>query len=63
MSFRRYERLLQRLDRLESLETAEIAIARKVAVDSGAMGTTSLDDMIAEFAPELRRATSEQVGG
>jgi len=59
MSFVRDERLLQRLERLESLEVAEVALARKAAVDSGAMGTASLDDMIAEFAPELRRAAGE----
>jgi PHD/YefM family antitoxin component YafN of YafNO toxin-antitoxin module len=62
MSFGRYERMLRRLDRLESLEIAEIAVARKAAVDNGAMGTTSLDDMIAEFAPELRRAAGEKAG-
>jgi PHD/YefM family antitoxin component YafN of YafNO toxin-antitoxin module len=59
MSFGQYELLLQRLDRLESLEAAEIALARKAAIDRGEMGTTSLDDMIAEFAPELRRAAGE----
>jgi|tagenome__1003787_1003787.scaffolds.fasta_scaffold20988743_3 prevent-host-death family protein len=62
MSYGKYERLLQRLDRLEVLEIAELAIARKTAVDSGAMGTTSLDEMIAEFAPELRLSAGEKVG-
>jgi PHD/YefM family antitoxin component YafN of YafNO toxin-antitoxin module len=61
MSFGAYERLLRRLDRLESLEAAEIALARKAAIDRGEMGTTSLDDMIAEFAPELRRAAGAAV--
>jgi prevent-host-death family protein len=54
LSYRRYEAILERLDKLESLELAEIAVARKEAVDRGEMGTTSLEDMIAEFAPELR---------
>jgi prevent-host-death family protein len=53
LSYRRYLAMLDRLNRLESLELAEVAVARKAAVDSGEMGTTSLDDMIAEFAPEL----------
>jgi hypothetical protein len=51
---------LDRLERLESLE--EIAVARKAAVDSGAMGATSLEDMIAEFAPELRPVAGEKAG-
>jgi prevent-host-death family protein len=54
LSYRRYQAILERLDKLESLELAEIAVARKEAVDRGEMGTTSLEDMIAEFAPELR---------
>jgi len=62
MSFGRYERMLQRLDRLESLEIAEISVARKATVDSGTMGTTSLEEMIAEFAPELRLAAGEKAG-
>lgn len=53
LSYRRYESILARLDRLESLELAQIAVARKEAIDRGEMGTTSLADMIAEFAPEL----------
>ena len=62
MSYVKNERLLQRLDRLEVLEFAELAIARKAAVDRGAMGTTSLGEMIAEFAPELRPSIGEKVG-
>ena len=58
LSFRRYESILARLERLENLELAQVAIARKEAVDRGEMGTTSLDDMIAEFAPELAREPS-----
>ena len=54
LSFDRYERILRRLDRLESYELAEVALARKAAIDRGEMETVSLDEMIAEFAPELR---------
>lgn len=53
LSYRRYESMLDKLNRLESLELALIAVPRKAAVDRGEMGTTSLADMIAEFAPEL----------
>jgi PHD/YefM family antitoxin component YafN of YafNO toxin-antitoxin module len=53
LSYRRYESMLERLNRLENLELAQIAVARKEAIDRGEMGTTSLADMIAEFAPEL----------
>ena len=56
LSFERYERILRRLDLLENLELADIAVARKAAVDRGEMGTTSLEEMIAEFAPDLRRS-------
>jgi prevent-host-death family protein len=63
LSFGRYERILARLDRLESFELAELAVARKAAIDRGDMGTTSLDDMIAEFAPELRKPAPENAGG
>lgn len=56
LSYRKYTRMLERLDRLESLELAEVATARKAAVDRGEMDTTSLEDMIAEFAPELHAA-------
>ena len=41
---------------IESWEVVKVALARKAAIDRGEMGTTSLDVMIAEFAPELRRA-------
>lgn len=54
LSYRRYEAILERLNTLESLELAAIAVARKEAVDRGDMGTTSLEDMISEFAPELQ---------
>ncbi len=53
LSYRRYEAIMARLNKLESLELAQVAVARKEAIDRGEMGTTSLDDMIAEFAPEL----------
>jgi len=54
LSFRRYEAILERLNKLENLELAQIAVARKQEIDRGEMGTTSFDDMIAEFAPELQ---------
>jgi prevent-host-death family protein len=60
LSYRRYEVILERLNKLENLELAQVAVARKEAVDSGEMGTTSLEDMIAEFAPELQ--SPEQAG-
>jgi prevent-host-death family protein len=53
VSFRRYQTITARLDKLESLELAEVASARKAAIDSGKMGTTSLRDMISEFAPDM----------
>lgn len=54
LSYRHYEGMLERLSKLESLELAQVAMARKEAVDRGEMGTTTLEDMIAEFAPELQ---------
>jgi prevent-host-death family protein len=51
LSYRRYESMMAGLKRLENLELAQIAVARKEAIDRGDVGTTSLDDMIAEFAP------------
>jgi prevent-host-death family protein len=60
LSYRRYQSILARLSLLENLELAQIAVARKNAVDRGEMGTTSLADMIAEFAPEL--AAEEAAG-
>lgn len=60
LSYRRYEVILERLNKLENLELAQVAVARKEAVDSGEMGTTSLEDMVAEFAPELQ--SPEQAG-
>lgn len=53
LSYRHYESMVEKLNRLESLELALIALPRKEAVDQGEMGTTSLADMIAEFAPDL----------
>lgn len=53
LSYRRYKAMMARIDKLENLELAQIAVARKEAIDRGEMGTTSLADMIAEFAPEL----------
>jgi len=61
LSYRRYESMLARLDRLENLELAQVALARREAIDRGEMGTTSLADMIAEFAPEL--SAGEPAGG
>jgi prevent-host-death family protein len=60
LSYRRYQSILARLDLLENLELAHIAVTRKEAVDRGEMGTVSLADMIAEFAPEL--AVGEAAG-
>lgn len=60
LSYRRYEAMLDRLNKLENLELAQVAVPRKEAVDRGEMGTTSLEDMIAEFAPEL--LSPEQAG-
>jgi prevent-host-death family protein len=58
LSYRRYEAILARLNKLENLEMAQIAVARKQAIDQGEMETTSLEDMIAEFAPELQDVES-----
>lgn len=56
LSFRHYESMLAKIDRLENWELALVAVPRREAVARGEMGTTSLADMIAEFAPELRDA-------
>lgn len=53
LSYSRYEAIVERLNRLENLELAQVAVSRKEAIDSGEIGTTSLADMIAEFAPQL----------
>ncbi|MDP2957968.1 MAG: type II toxin-antitoxin system Phd/YefM family antitoxin [Longimicrobiales bacterium] len=58
LSFRTYEQILTRLDKLESLELAEVAVARKTAVDRGEMGTVSLDEVGAEFGVDLSRETT-----
>ncbi len=63
LSFDTYQRLLERLDRLESLELAQVALARKAAVERGEMGTTSLAAMIDEFAPQLSPAAKDPEGG
>ena len=54
LSYRRYESILEMIDRLENLELARVTITRHEAVARGEMATTSLAEMIAEFAPELR---------
>lgn len=54
LSYRHYESMLGRLNRLENWELASVAVPRHEAIARGEMGTTSLADMIAEFAPELR---------
>lgn len=56
MSYRQYEAMLAMVNRLESLELALVAVPRREAIARGEMGTTSLTDMIAEFAPEQRGA-------
>jgi PHD/YefM family antitoxin component YafN of YafNO toxin-antitoxin module len=56
MSYRQYESMLAMVNRLENLELALVAVPRRAAVARGEMGTTSLADVIAEFAPELRDA-------
>lgn len=43
----------------EAVDFAQIALARKEAIERGEMGTTSLEDMIAEFAPELMPRENE----
>lgn len=53
LSFPSYERMIKLLERLDDLEVADIAVKRKAAIERGEMGTISLDDMIAEFSPEL----------
>lgn len=39
--------------RRESVDLVAIAPARKAAIDLGEVGTSSLADMLSEFAPEL----------
>jgi len=53
LSYRHYESMLEKIDRLENWELASVAVPRHEAISRGEMGTTSLADMIAEFAPEL----------
>ncbi|MBD0321691.1 MAG: type II toxin-antitoxin system Phd/YefM family antitoxin [Gemmatimonadetes bacterium] len=54
LSYRHYESMLEKVNRLENWELASVAVPRREAIARGEMGTTSLADMIAEFAPELR---------
>ncbi len=54
LSYRHYESMLEKIDRLDNWELALVALPRNEAVARGEMGTTSLADMIREFAPELR---------
>jgi PHD/YefM family antitoxin component YafN of YafNO toxin-antitoxin module len=56
MSYGRYEAMLGMSNRLDDLELALVAVPRRAAIARGEMGTTSLADVIAEFAPELRGA-------
>ncbi|HEX8674302.1 MAG TPA: type II toxin-antitoxin system Phd/YefM family antitoxin [Longimicrobium sp.] len=56
LSYRQYESMLEMIDRLENWELASVAVSRPEAVARGEMETTSLADVIAEFAPELRDA-------
>jgi prevent-host-death family protein len=56
MSYRRYESMLAMVNRLENLELVLVAGPRHEAIARGEMGTMSLADVIAEFAPELREA-------
>lgn len=53
LSFRTYEQILSRLDKLENLELAELAVARKAAVDRGEMATASLEEVGTEFGLDL----------
>jgi hypothetical protein len=55
LSFRAYQQILARLDKLESLELAELAVARKAAVDRGEMGTTSLEELGGKFGVVVPR--------
>lgn len=54
LSYRHYQSMLEKIDRLENWELALVAVPRHDAVARGEMGTTSLAEMNAEFAPELR---------
>lgn len=56
MSYRQYESMLAMVNRLENVELWLVAGPRREAIARGEMGTTSLVDVIAEFAPELREA-------
>lgn len=56
---RLFSSFLGKADR-EAVDLAPIALTRKEAVERGEMGTTSLEDMIAEFAPELKPGDNEQ---
>ena len=53
LSYRRYQSMLERLNRLENYELAQVAVRRKAAIDRGETRTVSLEEMIEEFAPEL----------
>lgn len=56
LSYRHYESMLEKINRLENWELASVAVPRHEAIARREMGTTSLADMIAEFVPELRDA-------
>lgn len=53
LSFRTYQQILSRLDRLERLALAELAVERKAAVDRGEMGTIPLEELGAEFGVDV----------
>ena len=56
LSYRDYHALLEQVQRLENVELALIAVPRHEAIARGEMGMTPLGNMIAEFAPQLRKA-------
>ena len=54
LSYRNYLSMCGEIERLEIWELALVARQRRETVARGEMGTTSLAEMIAEFAPDLR---------
>lgn len=60
MSFSRYQDFLARIDRLESLELAAVAIERKLRLDEGGGEPIPLAEMLRRHAPELMEELEEE---
>lgn len=58
LSYGRYQHMLGRLEELENLELAALAVPRKEAVDRGESQTIPLNEVLARYAPDLLEETA-----